>query len=78
MPTYYRIKLGEKIGQKATIVSWHGPRKTMPTVKCDDGTILDITWSDLAGPIKESEGEEEQRDEVHGVKSATGSEGNNG
>jgi hypothetical protein len=78
MPTYYRIKLREKFGQKATIVSWHGPRKTMPTVKCDDGTILDVTWRDLAGPINESERGEEQGHEVQRVKSATDSEGDNG
>ena len=75
MPTYYRIMLGEKFGQKATIVSWHVPRKTIPTVKCDDGTILDVTWSDFAGPIKDSDREEEQGREVLGVDLTKSSEG---
>jgi hypothetical protein len=75
MSTYYRIVRGEHFGQFATIVNWHGPRKTMPSVKCDDGTILNVTWSDLAGPIKDSEGEDRQGPEVNGVKSTHSSQG---
>lgn len=64
MATYYLVKTGDHLGKRAKIVNWHGPRKTMPCVECDDGTLLDVTWADLDGPIgekKETEGTSEQK-----------------